>query len=169
MEIVIREATPSDAEQLIALVRELSDEPESNLEISSGEFTLTAAEEREILAAFSRSENSVYLVAESEGEIAGILTCQGRERRAVRHVVVLGISVKRAWRGRGVGSRLVAAAIDWAKSTGIVSRVELSVIARNQTAIGLYRKFGFEVEGRRRRAIFRDGVYLDDLIMALLL
>ena len=60
-------------------------------------------------------------------------------------------------------------AMDWAKRTGTVSRIELSVFERNQRAVQLYRKFGFEVEGRRRRAIFRDGEYLDDLIMALLL
>ncbi|MBE0528734.1 MAG: GNAT family N-acetyltransferase [Thermoleophilia bacterium] len=154
---------------MIDLVRRLSDEPESNLEISPGEFTLTAAEEREILTEHSLSENSVYLVAESEGEIVGILTCKGRDRQAIRHTVTLGISVERTWRGRGVGSQLMAHAIDWAKRTGMVSRIELSVFERNETAIHLYRKFGFEVEGRRCRAIFRDGEYLNDVIMALLL
>ena len=169
MEVILREAKPSDAERLIELVRRLSEEPESNLEISPGEFTLTAAEERDILTEYSRLENSIYLVAESGGEIIGILTCKGRDRRAIRHVVTLGISVEQTWRGRGVGSRLMTHAMDWAKRTGTVSRIELSVFERNQRAVQLYRKFGFEVEGRRRRAIFRDGEYLDDLIMALLL
>ncbi len=39
MEIVIREANLSDAEQLIAYVKRLSEEPESNIELSTGEFT----------------------------------------------------------------------------------------------------------------------------------
>jgi putative acetyltransferase len=47
-----------------------------------------------------------------------------------------------------------------------VSRIELLVFERNEAAIHLYRKFGFVVEGRRRKAIFRDGKYLDDLMMA---
>ena len=33
----------------------------------------------------------------------------------------------------------------------------------------IYEKLGFVVEGCRRQAIYRDGEYLDDLMMALLL
>jgi len=51
----------------------------------------------------------------------------------------------------------------------VITRVELQVFARNETAIRLYERFGSEVEGRRRRAVFRGGEYLDDLTMAVLL
>jgi RimJ/RimL family protein N-acetyltransferase len=166
VDIVIREAKPSDAEQLIAYVQRLSEEPESNIELSPGEFTLTAPEEEEILAEYARSENSLFLVAESGGQIVGALNCRGNQRQAIRHVVVLGMSVDRAWRGQGIGSQLLRHAIEWAEATGIVSRIELLVFERNEAAIHLYRKFGFVVEGRRRKAIFRDGKYLDDLMMA---
>jgi putative acetyltransferase len=77
--------------------------------------------------------------------------------------------VRKEWRGQGVGSALMSAAIAWARQTGIVSRIELQVYVRNQAAIALYRKFGFEVEGRRRRVVYQNGEYLDDLVMALLL
>jgi RimJ/RimL family protein N-acetyltransferase len=63
----------------------------------------------------------------------------------------------------------MAHAIEWARGTGFVSRIELCVFERNETAIHLYRKYGFKIEGWRRKAIFRDGEYLDDLMMALLL
>jgi RimJ/RimL family protein N-acetyltransferase len=33
----------------------------------------------------------------------------------------------------------------------------------------LYEEFGFIVEGRRREAVIRDGEFIDDLIMGLLL
>ena len=67
-------------------------------------------------------------------------------------------------------SRLpLAHAIAWAQQSGIVTRIELYVYARNQAAIHLYEQFGFEIEGRRRRAIYQDGTYVDDLIMARLL
>jgi RimJ/RimL family protein N-acetyltransferase len=169
MEIIIREATPSDAEQLIAYVQRLSEEPESNIELSPSEFTLTVPDEQEILLDYALSENSVYLVAVDGDKIIGVLNCRGRNRQAVRHVTTLGMSVDRMWRGKGIGSQLMARAIQWARSTGIVSRIELLVFERNETAVHLYRKFGFEIEGLRRKAIFRDGEYLDDLMMALLL
>jgi RimJ/RimL family protein N-acetyltransferase len=49
-----------------------------------------------------------------------------------------------------------------------LARVELAVRADNARAITLYGKLGFEVEGRRQRAMLVDGVYYDDIIMALL-
>ncbi len=60
-------------------------------------------------------------------------------------------------------------AIEWAQKTGAISRIELSVFERNQKAIRLYEKFGFVVEGKRLNAIYRDGEYLDNYLMALLL
>ena len=81
----------------------------------------------------------------------------------------MGISVDRVWRRQGVGTQLLENAIAWARKSGLVSRIELSVFERNSTAIHLYEKFGFDVEGKRRRAVFRDGTYLDTFLMALLL
>jgi putative acetyltransferase len=169
MEITVREAQPADAEQLIAHVQRLSAEPGINIALSPGEFTLTVAEEQKVLTDYAKSDNSIFLVAEVDTQIVGILNCKGGTRRATHHVVTLGMSVDRAWRNQGVGSQLMARATEWARGTGIVQRVELFVFARNKMAIHLYRKFGFEVEGRLQRAMFRDGEYLDDLIMALLL
>ena len=169
MNLIIREAEPSDAEQIIAYVRRLSEEPHSNIEISPGEFTHTVEEEAGFLAEFAQSENSIFLVAEVEGQIVGILNCKGSNRAAIRHAVMLGMSVDKDWRGQGIGSELMAQAITWAKSTNIVSRIELAVFERNEKAIRLYHKFGFEIEGKRRKVGFRDGEYHDGLIMALLL
>ena len=56
----------------------------------------------------------------------------------------------RAWRGRRVGSALVAAAIDGARSHGL-DKLCLEVFAHNMAAITLYRKSGFLEEGRRTR------------------
>jgi putative acetyltransferase len=47
-----------------------------------------------------------------------------------------------------------------------VQRVELTVYADNQAAIGLYRKLGFETEGLLRQYAVRDGVLVDALAMA---
>ena len=55
----------------------------------------------------------------------------------------LGMAVAREWRGRGVGSALLAAAIDWARQQGL-HKLSLEVFPHNAAAIALYRKFGFE-------------------------
>jgi putative acetyltransferase len=79
------------------------------------------------------------------------------------------VSVGAEWRNRGGGNALMTQAIAWARSTGVVRRMELVVFARNSAAIHLYEKFGFVVEGRWRQTVYRNGEYLDDLMMALLL
>lgn len=166
---LIREARQEDAEQLLAHVQQLIAEPDINIPLAPDEFKLTLEEESQILADYAAAANSIFLVAEVDGEIVGALNCKGGARQATRHTAVLGISVSQAWRGQGVGRTLMAQAVVWAKQTGIVTRLELFVYARNQAAIALYRKFGFEVEGQRRRVIYQNGEYLDDLLMALLL
>ena len=71
--------------------------------------------------------------------------------------------VARDWRGRGAGSALVAAAIEWGREHGL-HKLSLSVFPHNETAIGLYRKFGFVEEGRREKHMRRASGELWDLI-----
>lgn len=166
---LIREARPEDAEHLLANLQQLIAEPDINIPLAPGEFNLTLEEERQILADYAAATNSIFLVAEVNGEIVGALDCKGGKRQATRHSAIVGISVSQTWRGQGVGNALMTQAVAWAKQSGIVRRLELYVYARNQAAIALYRKFGFEIEGQRRRVIYQNGAYLDDLLMALLL
>lgn len=67
------------------------------------------------------------------------------------------------WRGRGVGTALVAAAIERSRARGL-HKLILSVFPHNEAAIALYRKFGFVDEGRRVRHIRRASGELWDLL-----
>ena len=81
----------------------------------------------------------------------------------------LGMAVAREWRGRGVGSALLAAAIEWARERDL-HKLSLSVFPHNAAAIALYRKFGFVEEGRRVKQFRRaNGELWDALDMGLLL
>ena len=81
----------------------------------------------------------------------------------------IGMLVAREWRGRGVGSALLAAAIEWARERGL-HKLSLGVFAHNAAAIALYRKFGFVEEGRRVKQYRRaSGELWDTLDMGLLL
>ena len=81
----------------------------------------------------------------------------------------IGMAVAREWRGRGVGSALLEAAIEWARNEGL-HKLSLGVFAHNARAIALYRKFGFVEEGRRVKHYRRaSGELWDALEMGLLL
>jgi RimJ/RimL family protein N-acetyltransferase len=172
LQIRVRRATPDDAGNIIELVKGICADGDVDLPMEPDEFPHTLEEEQKFLDEVGKSDNSVFLVAETaEGRIVGICNAGGGKRRALRHAVTIGISVHRQFRNRGVGTALLLELINWARSTGVVKRIELSVYARNERAIHVYEKLGFVQEGRRRKAA-RDrqtGEFIDDLIMALLL
>jgi ribosomal protein S18 acetylase RimI-like enzyme len=79
------------------------------------------------------------------------------------------MGVARPWRGRGVGSALLTAAIEKARSDGL-HKLSLEVFPHNEAAIALYRKFGFREEGRRVKHYRRaNGELWDSIVMGLLL
>jgi RimJ/RimL family protein N-acetyltransferase len=81
----------------------------------------------------------------------------------------IGMMVAAGWRGQGVGTALVAAAIERARRRGL-HKLALGVFLQNEAAIALYRKFGFVDEGRRIQHIRRaNGESWDLIEMGLLL
>jgi len=105
------------------------------------------------------------IVAVAAGELVGSLYVE-RGRFGVGE---LGMTVARAWRGRGVGSALLAAAIEKARADGL-HKLSLEVFPHNEAALALYRKFGFVEEGRRAKHYRRaSGELWDSIVMGLLL
>jgi ribosomal-protein-alanine N-acetyltransferase len=74
------------------------------------------------------------------------------------------IAVSEASRGRGIARQLMEEALTYAKSRGIVA-VFLEVRKSNAPAVGLYKKFGYKVVGRRKN--YYDNPLEDAFIMEL--
>jgi RimJ/RimL family protein N-acetyltransferase len=87
---------------------------------------------------------------------------------AVKHVGSLGMGLHEAYRGQGIGERLLRACLLKAKAKGI-TRVELEARADNERAIKLYERVGFEHEAVKRNAMRFDAVYYDSVQMSILL
>ena len=85
-------------------------------------------------------------------------------------VLSLGMSIDPAYRGQGVGTALLSAAVEWARRQESVHKVELEVWPHNTAALALYARAGFEIEGRRRRQYRRrSGELWDSIVMGLVL
>ena len=120
------------------------------------------------LASLARSANSVVLLAERGDQLIGYVQLTGgtlRRSRATAYVVI-GVLAHAA--GRGTGTELMRQAKTWAAAHGL-HRLELTVMAHNTRAIGLYERTGFTVEGRRSECLLVDGQFIDELTMATLL
>src|SRR5471032_70274 len=112
------------------------------------------------------NERVVQLVALHQGNVIGNLGLEQFSRIRRSHAGSIAMAVAREWQGKGVGSMLLAAALDVADNWMNLRRVELSVYADNEAAICLYRKFGFVEEGLFRDHAVRDGRLVDTLSMA---
>ncbi len=104
------------------------------------------------------------LVAEVEG---CLVAASGITRHEYNrsHAAHIGMMVRTDYQGRGVGSALLAAGVELACDWLGLTRLQLEVYPDNVPAIRLYEKYGFEVEGIYRAFAFRDGQYVDTLVM----
>ncbi|MDM5065483.1 GNAT family N-acetyltransferase [Aeromonas salmonicida] len=112
------------------------------------------------------SSDVVALVAEVDGLLVGQISLHMEPNPRRKHVAGIGMGVRDDWAGKGVGSALMAAALDLADNWLNLRRIELTVYRDNAAALALYRKFGFEQEGLARGYAFRQGEYVDALYMA---
>ena len=112
------------------------------------------------------SEGYYNLVGIARGQVIGMVSVEtfpNRPRR--KHVGRIGICVHDDWQGKGVGTALMRAILDLADNWLNLRRLELEVYADNEAGISLYERMGFEVEGTLRQHAFRDGQYVDSVMM----
>jgi putative acetyltransferase len=125
------------------------------------------AERRQRLAALLSGGSSTLLVADTAP--AGGPGVVGHISVSVAHygVAEIGMLLSAGWRGRGIGTALLQAAIAWAKAAG-AHKVALEVWPDNTAAIQLYLRAGFVEEGRKRRHYKRrNGELWDSILMGL--
>lgn len=170
-ELRIRPAAESDAEAMIAYMHRLTNEPHNNLTWDPGQWTMTVEAERDFIArraAAGEEGQGLFVVAEVGAEIVGAAQLSRGSRLTNDHAAGLGISIDAAWRRRGIGTALLEHLLAWAREHGVV-RIELKVFTRNAGAIRLYERFGFVVEGRHPYAFRKQGVWVEELTMGLIL
>jgi putative acetyltransferase len=113
----------------------------------------------------AQAADAKSLVALLDGQIVGdIGLVPAKGRRA--HVATIGMGVHDDFIRRGIGRALLGEAIAIADEWLNLRRLELTVYADNEAAIGLYTSFGFEVEGMMVQYAFRGGIFVDALSMA---
>ena len=110
------------------------------------------------------AHNLAAVVGDKVVGMFSLHTFPHRPRR--QHVGVIGMSVHEDWQGKGVGTALMRAGVDLADDWLNLTRLELEVYTDNEPAVRLYERFGFEREGLLRQHAYRDGRYVDALMMA---
>jgi RimJ/RimL family protein N-acetyltransferase len=167
-EVSVRKAGAGDLERYAKNVQSVADEGRYI-------FTERVTEERkESMGKLFKDKGCLVIVAEVvEGggrKLVGNLTLtRYGDVEKSKHVRVLGMLVVDGYRRRGIGTELIAYALDWARAQKGLEKVALGVFSNNRQAFRLYEKFGFKVEGVKKKHYYVAGKHEDEIDMALFL
>ena len=178
--IKIREIIPDDAGQLLRLMQELDREAEYLL-YEQGERPMDGDALRDHIRKLDPPRFGTFFVAETVrsvhpdkpstrpetdpgSEFAGYLEVRRLPWKRVQHRAYLVIGILKRYAGKGVGTRLMQEVESWAMEHGI-RRLYLTLIAENKPAVALYRKMGYETEGRHPASMRLGERYVDELTM----
>ncbi len=166
--ILLRTGGPHDASAIVKLSREVIRENDT-LITTIEEFTTTEEQQREFIYFYNQDPSNNIIVAESQGNIIGLLTFQRGFFQRYAHHGSVGMIVDRNWRGKGVGKALLTTLVQWANYNPLLDKLCLEVLASNKNAISLYKSIGFIEEGRQKHQVkYSNGRYDDIVIMGLL-
>jgi RimJ/RimL family protein N-acetyltransferase len=165
-EVILRTPKLQDLDDLMELINSLVDE---KAEIARTE-KVTREEEAawlpKMLSSLEKDE-LFFLVAEVGKKVVAssdIHILRGNEK----HVGVLGIVVKRGFRDSGIGTEMMKTLVEQAMNLGL-KVLTLQAYATNKRAVHVYEKLGFVQTGRVPRKHFKEGQYVDEVIMTKLI
>jgi len=166
MKVVIRKLKKNEkVKDLLEYINELIKE---DTYISMNKI-LTYSEEKKWLKERIKSMkkgDSITILAVVGDKIVGI-TDASRDIGRERENVGIGISVKKEYRGKGIGKKLLNEVISRAKRRLKPKNIYLEVYAPNKVAISLYKKLGFKTVAKLKSWGKYKNKYVDRIFMVL--
>lgn len=167
--ITLREAIPKDAEELLKVMNTL-DKETPYLLVNQQSLKLGPTDMADQIDYIYEQDNQLILLAYNHDELIGIATVMGEMDQPLKHIGEIGISILQEYWGYGLGTIMLEEIIAWAQEAKIIKRLEIKVQERNNRALHLYQKLGFETEGIIRRGFLSENNdYLDIRLMSYLL
>ena len=112
--------------------------------------------------------NQLFTLAVLDGHVIGMIALEAQPLRALQHIRHVSLVVEPRYRRRGIGRELLRQALEWARETSDVEKLEVRVRETNAAALRLAGQLAFVEEGRLKRHVgLPSGRRLDDLELAL--
>ena len=159
--IQIRQLTPADAESFCELRLE-------GLRLNPEAFGSTYEFEKDQSRARYTgwlTNSTVFGAFQSSGLIGTASFTQLSGQKDSHKGLLRAMYVHPAHRRSGVGRQLVQAII--ATASQKVEQLQLAVVSTNQPALRLYQSLGFRQYGLEKNALKHNGIYSDEILMAL--
>jgi len=113
-----------------------------------------------------KNENQIFVIAKTTDKVVGFVGIH-RMGGLMGHIGV-GITVHPDYQSRGIGTKLLKAAVELARKKGF-ERLEADTLANNKPLIKIAQKVGFRLEAVRKMRIKKDGKYFDEALLAITL
>ncbi len=117
-----------------------------------------------------RLENSApwlhRFAAIADNRVVGSISLVQKNTPGSTHIGHIGMKVHRDYWGMGIGTKLVEKITNLADNSLDIYRLELDVSADNPSAIHIYKKCGFSIEGTKKYHTYGDGRWADSYFMA---
>ncbi|HXX87193.1 MAG TPA: GNAT family N-acetyltransferase [Candidatus Acidoferrum sp.] len=110
----------------------------------------------------------LYLVAEVDGKVVANSEISMRRDGYDGHVGGIGIAIREGYRDVGIGTEMMKTLLEQARKIGL-KVLTLFTFESNRRAIHVYENVGFVQTGKIPRKFFREGKYIDEVIMTLVL
>lgn len=167
MACIIRNATITDAKGVLENTKIIREETDFLLSYPD-EINFSIEEKEEFLKNKENSSCEIQICSVVNDRIVGLagISAVGSKDK-VKHRAEFGISIEKAYYGKGIGTALTQVCIECAKTAGY-RQLELEVVAENKNAIVLYKKFGFKEIGCNPRGFCSRYTGWQELISMLL-
>ncbi len=147
-------------------IRSLRNDPSTWVHLTDPHLITCDAQRRWFDGLAGRPDRIYFTVFDETHPFIGIVRMD--EYDPTNRSIRVGADVVPLLRNRGYGRKIFSAIKKYCFDILNLHRIWLAVLENNGHALRLYQKQGFQVEGRYRGAIFRDGRYLDYVLMSLL-
>jgi L-amino acid N-acyltransferase YncA len=160
--VVLRTPKWEDLDDFLEIINSLVDEGADILRTER----VSKEEEIDFLSrVLSRLEKDemFYLVAEVDGKVVAVSEISKRGGYE-KHVGVIGIAIRNDFRDLGIGTEIMKTLVEQAQKMGL-KVLTLSAFATNKPAIHVYEKVGFVQTGTIPKKHFKEGKYIDEIIL----
>lgn len=114
---------------------------------------------------FNNTRPDFYLIEENSEKIGYFRLSNYSE---INKYIYVGADIDKKFIGKKLGYKAYNIFIPFLFKTYKLNKISLEVLSTNTVALNLYKKLGFIYEGEKREEVFKNGIFINSILMSIL-